>query len=566
MARRVSAGAERGGKVASERTNGVKELDELQTLRAVFENLADGLVVADAQGRFIYFNREAERILGTGARDVSPAKWSTVYGCYLPDRVTLFPPERLPLTRALQGEEALNELIFIRNPEQTVGLWVNVSGRSLRDAHRTIRGGVVVLRDVTERQNALQEITIETLRTIGGGTPLSEPLPGMECTGCLERFTRFRECYDRIYRAVEQTADTVVITDRQGLIEYVNPAFEKTTGYSREEALGHTPRILKSGYHDRKFYMQLWKGLLAGTPFLGTIVNRKKSGKEYWAEQTITPVRDDGGQITHFVSVLKDVTELRNMQKQEFFLDLAREVQKRFYKQHASVPGFDIAAAAFPAHQTGGDYFDFLAQSDGRLDMVIGDVSGHGFGAALVMAETRAYLRAYSGLQSEIGTLLNRVNHVLARDLEGRHSVTLVLARLDPRKRTLEYVNAGHVSCYLLKPSGEVGHVLNSTGRPLGMFPDLDYSSSTVIPLEHGDTIVLLTDGVTEASRADEVEFGTERALEYLRAHLEEPAAELVQGLHDAARAFSGDGPQQDDIASVVCKVGAAGDLPAPQL
>jgi PAS domain S-box-containing protein len=536
-----------------------------EVLRNVLENLTDGLIVADEHGRFVFFNPEAERILGIGARDTSPAEWSAVYGCYLPDRVTPFPPERLPLARALRGEEALNELVFIRNPHHPEGLWINVSGRPFGDDGDKIRGGLVVFRDVTERQNALRQITIETLRTIGGDPAFSEPVPGLECTGCLERFTRFRECYDRIYRAVEQTADTVVITDRQGLIEYVNPAFERTTGYTRDEALGRTPRILKSGYHDRHFYMQLWKGLLAGKPYLGTIVNRKKSGEEYWAEQTITPVRDDGGQITHFVSVLKDVTELRKMQKQEFFLDLAREVQKRYYKQQAALPGFDIAAAAFPAHQTGGDYFDFLPQPDGCLDMVIGDVSGHGFGAALVMAETRAYLRAYSGIEPNIGVLLNRVNGVLSRDLEGRHSVTLVLARLNPGKRTLEYVNAGHVFGYLLKPSGEIGHVLDSTGRPLGMFPDLDYSSSTIIPLEAGDTIVLLTDGVTEASRGDDVEFGAQRALEYLRAHLEEPAARLVQGLHDAARAFSGDGPQQDDIASVVCKVGAAGDALAPQ-
>ena len=551
--------------MASERTNDPEEKEELQTLRAVFENLTDGLVVADEQGSFVFFNPEAERILGIGARDTSPAEWSAVYGCYLPDKITPYPPERLPLARALRGEEALNQLILIRNPHHPEGLWINVSGRPFGDKGGKIRGGLVVFRDVTERQNALRQITIETLRTIGADATLTDPVPGMECTGCLERLAKFRQCYDRIYRAVEQTADTVVITDRQGVIEYVNPAFEKTTGYTRGEAVGHTPRILKSGYHDRQFYRQLWKGLLAGKPYLGTIVNRKKSGESYWAEQTITPVKDDGGQITHFVSVLKDVTELRNMQKQEFFLDLAREVQKRYYKQHASVPGFDIGAAAFPAHQTGGDYFDFLPQPNGCLDMVIGDVSGHGFGAALVMAETRAYLRAYSGMEPDIGVLLNRVNGVLSRDLEGRHSVTLVLARLDPGKRTLEYVNAGHVSGYLLRPSGEIGHVLDSTGPPLGMFPDRDYSSSRIIQLEQGDTIVLLTDGITEAMRGDEAEFGAQRALEFLRAHLDEPAAKLVQGLHDAARAFSGDGPQQDDIASVVCKVGATGDALAPQ-
>jgi len=539
--------------------------DEAEVLRAVLENLTDGLVVADPQGRFVFFNPEAERILGIGATSAGPAEWSSAYGCYLPDRVTPFPPERLPLARALRGEEALNELVFIRNPHHPEGLWINVSGRPFGDKGSKIRGGLVVFRDVTERQNALRKITIETLRTIGGDVTLSEPVPGMECTGCLERFARFRECYDRIYRAVEQTADTVVITDRQGLIEYVNPAFETTTGYTRDEAVGRTPRILKSGFHDEQFYRQLWKGLLAGKPYLGTIVNRKKSGEYYWAEQTITPVKDDGGQNTHFVSVLKDVTELRKMQKQEFFLDLAREVQKRYYKQHASVPGFDIAAAAFPAHQTGGDYFDFLPQPDGCLDMVIGDVSGHGFGAALVMAETRACLRAYSGMEPNIGVLLNRVNGVLASDLEGRHSVTLVLTRLDPGKRTLEYVNAGHVSGYLLKPSGEVGHVLDSTGPPLGMFPDRDYSSSRIIQVEQGDTIVLLTDGITEAMREDQEEFGAQRALEFLRSHLDGPAAQLIQGLYDAARAFSGDAPQQDDIASVVCKVGAAGDALAPE-
>jgi sigma-B regulation protein RsbU (phosphoserine phosphatase) len=253
------------------------------------------------------------------------------------------------------------------------------------------------------------------------------------------------------------------------------------------------------------------------------------------------------------------------MQKQEFFLDLAREVQKRFYKQEAALPGFDIAAAAFPAHQTGGDYFDFLPQPNGCLDIVIGDVSGHGFGAALVMAETRAYLRAYSGMEPNIGVLLNRVNGVLARDLEGRHSVTLVLARLDPSKHTLEYANAGHVSGYMLKSSGEIGHILDSTGRPLGMFPGIDYSSTRVIPLEAGDTVVLLTDGVTESTREDGEEFGTQRVVEFLRTHLDEPAAQLVQSVHDAARAFSGEAPQQDDIASVVCKVGAARDSLVPQ-
>jgi serine phosphatase RsbU (regulator of sigma subunit) len=97
------------------------------------------------------------------------------------------------------------------------------------------------------------------------------------------------------------------------------------------------------------------------------------------------------------------------------------------------------------------------------------------------------------------------------------------------------------------------------------MFPALDYSPTRFIPPEVGDTVVLLTDVVTESTREDGNEFGTQRAVEFIRAHLDGPAAQLVQGLHDAARAFSGEAPQQDDIASVICKVGAGRDPLVPQ-
>jgi PAS domain S-box-containing protein len=102
---------------------------------------------------------------------------------------------------------------------------------------------------------------------------------------------------------MEQTADSVMLTDKQGTIEYVNPAFEATSGYTRAEALGGTPRILKSGLHDAEFYSQLWARLMEGQSFRGMIINRKKSGELYWAQQTITPIREQGGNLTHFVSV-----------------------------------------------------------------------------------------------------------------------------------------------------------------------------------------------------------------------------------------------------------------------
>jgi sigma-B regulation protein RsbU (phosphoserine phosphatase) len=373
-----------------------------------------------------------------------------------------------------------------------------------------------------------------------------------------EQLQRLHARYDRLVRAVEQTGDGVIITDRQGVIEYVNPAFEETAGYSANEVLGRTPRLLKSGLQDERFYKELWAQLMAGKTFRGIIINRKKSGQLYWAAQTISSMKDENGEITHFVSVLKDMTELRKQQEQEFHLQIAHEVQQRLNATVVSLPGFDIAGTVCSATLTGGDYFDFIAQPDGCLCIAIGDVSGHGFGAALVMAETRAYVRSYATLESDMGAILSRVNNALVKDLGGGQYVTLLLARLDPRNRCVVYASAGHIPCYSLRPSGEIGHVMESTSPPLGLFADSQFCSSPAIPLGYGETLVLLTDGITEAANNVEAQFGADSALEFIKCHLQNSAAELVRGIHETVQAFTGGGLPSDDITSVICKVSLA--------
>lgn len=113
----------------------------------------------------------------------------------------------------------------------------------------------------------------------------------------------------RLSNVVEQTADSVVITDTHGTIEYVNPAFVEKTGYTAEEAVGDNPRILRSGVHGRAFYDNLWGALRSGKPYKGVIVNRRKNGELYHEAQTITPIRDSEGVIRNYVSTAKDITE-----------------------------------------------------------------------------------------------------------------------------------------------------------------------------------------------------------------------------------------------------------------
>ena len=120
----------------------------------------------------------------------------------------------------------------------------------------------------------------------------------------------------KLSQVVEQSPDTVVITDRNGTIEYVNPAFEKLTGYKHEEACGRTPRILKSGEQGPEIYQDLWSTILAGKIFRGILVNRKKNGDLYYVEASICPVRDGGGQITHFIANGRDLTDRLRLEAQ----------------------------------------------------------------------------------------------------------------------------------------------------------------------------------------------------------------------------------------------------------
>jgi sigma-B regulation protein RsbU (phosphoserine phosphatase) len=365
------------------------------------------------------------------------------------------------------------------------------------------------------------------------------------------------ENLQRLSNAVEQTADSVLITDVDGLIDYVNPAFEETTGYQREEILGQTPRVLKSGKHSADFYQEIWSTLLSGKPWRGTIINRKKNGEVYWAEQTITPMRDYDGNILHFVSVLKDVTEQRKRQEQELQMRLAQEVQQRYYQQALPprLDGFDIAGLAYPADSVGGDYLDFIPMADGCLGIAVGDVSGHGFGSSLIMAETRAYLRSFAEFEPDVGKILTRVNDAIAADLEDGRFVTMVLARLDPDSRSFVYASAGHVSGYLLDSSGEVVSALESTCCPLGLFQGCEVSSSEVISMQPGHLLVFFTDGIIEAMAPDETEFGVERALDFIRTCLEKPAQEILESVYGTIQKFTEYQPQQDDVTSIICKL-----------
>jgi len=497
-----------------------RPLPVTRSLADLLECVAEGVLAADLEGRFVLFNSSAQRMLGLGPLDVPSAAWPGTYGIFLEDTVTPFPPDQVPLARAIRGETVKDCLIHIRNPEVPDGLWINVSGTPLRDSSGVLYGGVAVFRDVTEERRRLERTRL--LSTVA-----------------------------------EQTADAVIITDRHGVIEYVNPAVEKMTGFTPEELVGKTPRVLRSGLHATTDYERMWGMLLKGDVFRGTLINRRKSGGEiYYSEQTITPIRDSSGRVSRFVSVAKDLTEVRAGLERDSKMRLARSVQQRMYPLAPPLScGFEVAGAAISADQTGGDSYDFLPLRGGGLGLAVGDVSGHGFDAALHMVQARTMMRALILAQSDPGAILGQLNSLLLGELDDHRFMTLVLACVDARARTLRYASAGHTTGFLLGSDGRLRAALPSTGIPLGLIGGSSFETTEVPGLEEGDVVALFTDGIVE-SAADDVYYGPERTLETLVRHRHEPAADIVGHLCQAAQAFAG-GPQADDMTVVVCKVSA---------
>jgi serine phosphatase RsbU (regulator of sigma subunit) len=300
----------------------------------------------------------------------------------------------------------------------------------------------------------------------------------------------------------------------------------------------------------------LWATIAGGEPFKGTVINRKKSGEHFHSEQTITPIRDlSTGEITHFVSVMRDMTERIKLQESEIEMRLGAAVQRRLFPQQPpTIPGYDIAGTSAPTSATCGDYYDFIPLPDGRLAVCIADVSGHGVSAALIMTAARAYLRSLASTMTPLDRLAGELNRLLLADLEDHFFVTMILVLLDGASGALTWANFGHPTGYVFDRSGAVKAELKSGCTPLGLFPNLRCTQGPAITLDSGDTLVLLTDGILEAASTRGEEFGATAVLDVVRSVIDRPAREIADRVIAATQSFLDGQSQDDDLTVVVCK------------
>jgi len=214
---------------------------------------------------------------------------------------------------------------------------------------------------------------------------------------------------------------------------------------------------------------------------------------------------------------------------------------------------FDIYAKMIPAKEVGGDLYDFFLIDKYRLGVVIGDVSGKGIAAALLMAVCKTLLKAtaHKGVPADI--VLSEVNKLLVDESPSNMFVTVFYGVLDTRNGNFDYCNAGHNSPYIISNDGKVSQLKDVGGLLLGAMKDVEYDSN-VIALKPGDSVFFFTDGVTEAFNGNNEEFGDKRLSEFLREKNSITSNEIVDHLFKEVKMFSNGVEQSDDITCLALK------------
>jgi sigma-B regulation protein RsbU (phosphoserine phosphatase) len=362
-------------------------------------------------------------------------------------------------------------------------------------------------------------------------------------------------------RAIESVHIGIVISDAQAPGHpniYVNPALCEITGYTRDELLGNSMKLLQGPETDPAAVDEIRRALSRGETCEVTLKNYRKDGTPFWNELLISPVIDEDGKTTHYIGIQTDVTERRKAEESRHELEIARHIQLSLLPSAPlKLPRVELAGVCLPAAHVGGDYFDFFENS-GVVDIVIADVSGHSVGAALIMTEVRSTLRAETRkADASVGPaqVLRDLNDLLHQDLtRAELFITMFYFRFLPQERILKFANAGHNLALLLRAGAEECAALDADGLVLGVKRGVNYEERSVT-LDPGDKLLFYTDGVVEAESPSGEFFGLQRLCDVFQLHRDLSPELLIRRLREEISAFCGNTSPQDDIAIVIMEV-----------
>jgi len=244
----------------------------------------------------------------------------------------------------------------------------------------------------------------------------------------------------------------------------------------------------------------------------------------------------------------------RELERTEYEMETARGIQQSFLPESPPIiEGFELAALNLPARQVGGDFYDFIPVSEGKWGIIIADVSGKGVPAALFMALSRTLVRANVADNPTASQAMQKANRLISQEAKMGMFVTLFYAVLDPKKRRLQYVNAGHNPPFVVKKSSGDVILLRASGIAMGVIDDVSLEEKE-IELDSNDIVVFYTDGITEAINSAGEQFGEKRLVETINRNADLPVKDLVGRVKDEVFTFAQDQPQFDDFTLVILK------------
>jgi len=284
-----------------------------------------------------------------------------------------------------------------------------------------------------------------------------------------------------------------------------------------------------------------------------TLVNSHSGGAFTTSEVEILETIASFGAIAVENAILAEAAKERERLRGQLLI--AREIQQELLPIGApTMDHFDISAWTIPCDETGGDYFDFIEYSEDRVGLVVGDVVGHGIGAALLMATARAFLRALAMNSDDVGAVLTKLNSLLAADMSDEQFMTMLLGILEPTTNTFHYAAVGHDPPLVYRSDEDAFEDIDVGQFPLGIIPEAEFEAAPPLHLRPGDVMAICTDGVWEGRNEADEDFGKPRLKTVVQEHHAETAEQIAGHIRQAVVAFRGDAPQTDDLTVAVVK------------
>lgn len=536
------------------------KLEHLKLGQALLDCMGDGLLVIDRYGKIVLSNPAARRILGgplpESIQDLAEHRLTF----FEPDTTTVIQKAFHPLERALRGESCEQVEIFVRSGARPDGFWLSVGASPVWDESGDLKYGVITFLDITLRRLAMEKLALHD-------------------------------------RAMASTSEGITISDARlpdYPIIYVNSGFERLTGYSADEVTGRNCRFLQGPLSDPEVVQHLSDGLTRGEAVTVELLNYRKDGAPFWNRLSITPICDANGDVTHYVGVQSDITQIkqtemelqrtteelrrahtkamRTNQRMKSDLDTAAKIQHALLPSEEDLPDDIPVRFAWqfrPCEELAGDILNVSRLNDRYVAVYVLDVCGHGVAAALLSVTVRRFLSARRDSLSLVWDRIPGTNqysvarpaHVAQRlntrfpwNPDTAQFFTMFYGVLDCHTLEFRYVSAGHPPALYLPANGETV-LLGGENLPVGLTTK-EYSDNAV-QLQPGDRVFLYSDGLTDVMNEEQRLFGFDGLTNTVKRAGALELDQTLEAVHEAVHEWSGHRRFADDFTLLAFEIEA---------